>query len=260
MRLLQVEVMKQQGKFTINADFTVEHTGITALFGPSGAGKTSIVNMLAGLARPDKGRISLNGRCLFDSARGVDLPPEKRRVGYVFQDSRLFPHLSVCGNLCYGMRGLKKPGQYVQLDQVVDLLGIEKILNRRPARLSGGEKQRVAIGRALLCSPMLLLMDEPLASLDGDRKAEVMPFISRLAKDFAIPILYVSHIVEEIACLADYLVLLENGHVAAAERLEKTNRNGQFRRLLRVKTGGAIQGGQTQGPCDTGHDGATFID
>ena len=227
--MLEVRVKRRQGKFTVNADFSVEDTGITALFGPSGAGKTSIVNMLAGLARPDQGRISMNRRCLFDADKGINVPPEKRRVGYVFQEARLFPHLSVSANLSYGMRLLKQSECYVRFDQVVELLGIEKILSRRPAKLSGGEKQRVAIGRALLCSPVLLLMDEPLASLDGERKAEVMPFISRLASDFSIPILYVSHIMDEIASLADYLVLLKDGLVVASDRLKEINTSEELR-------------------------------
>ena len=220
MEMLEVHVRRKQGNFTVDADFSAAKKGITALFGPSGAGKTSIVNMVAGLCRPDKGRISINSQCLFDESRGIDMPPEKRRIGYVFQDARLFPHLSVRANLIYGMRLLKKTQQYVHFDQVVELLGIESILDRRPARLSGGEKQRVAIGRALLCSPVLLLMDEPLASLDGRRKSEVLPFIRRLSVDFSTPILYVSHLIDEIALLADYLVLLKNGSVAASGRFK----------------------------------------
>jgi molybdate transport system ATP-binding protein len=224
--MLEVRIRRKQGNFTIDAAFSVEASGVTALFGPSGAGKTSIVNMVAGLDRPDAGRIVMNGRCLFDSTRGIDVPPEKRRVGYVFQDGRLFPHLSVRSNLTYGMRLLPKSERYVHFDPVVQLLGIAPLLDRRPAKLSGGEKQRVAIGRALLCSPALLLMDEPLASIDGDRKSEVLPFISRLCRDFSTPIVYVSHVMEEIERLAHHLVLLENGRVAAAGRFDElTNRS-----------------------------------
>ncbi len=219
--MLEVQLRRQQGAFTVDAAFSVGDRGVTALFGPSGAGKTSIVNMVAGLIRPDAGRIALNGHCLFDSAGGVDLPPEKRRVGYVFQDGRLFPHLSVRSNLAYGLRIQPKAERYVEFDQVVDLLGLAPLLERRPAKLSGGEKQRVAIGRALLCSPALLLMDEPLASLDGARKAEVMPFISRLCREFSTPILYVSHLLDEISCLADHLVLIKDGRVSAWGRFEE---------------------------------------
>ncbi len=163
----------------------------------------------------------MNGQCLFDSARGINVPPEKRRVGYVFQDARLFPHLSVRTNLTYGMRLVPQSERYVHFDQVVRLLGIAPLLDRRPAKLSGGEKQRVAIGRALLCSPSLLLMDEPLASIDGGRKSELLPFISRIGRDFSTPIMYVSHLLEEIERLAHHLVLLENGRIVASGRLDE---------------------------------------
>ena len=237
-KVLEVRVKRRQGKFTVNAGFSVEDCGITALSGPSGAGKTSIVNMLAGLARPDQGRITLNGRCLFDAEKGIDVPPQKRRVGYVFQEARLFPHLSVRANLCYGMRLLQPAERYVEFEQVVELLGIDNILSRRPAKLSGGEKQRVAIGRALLCSPVLLLMDEPLASLDGQRKAELMPFISRLAEKFALPILYVSHMLNEIACLADYLVMVTDGEAMEAHRLCGINNAEDLKCFMQTKCDG----------------------
>lgn len=219
--MLEVQVRRKQGDFTIDAAFSIEESGVTALFGPSGGGKTSIVNMVAGLSRPDAGRIVLNGRCLFDSARDINVPPEKRRVGYIFQDARLFPHLSVRTNLTYGMRLIPKSERYVHFDQVVRLLGIAPLLNRRPAKLSGGEKQRVAIGRALLCSPALLLMDEPLASLDGARKSELLPFISQLCRNFSTPIMYVSHVLEEIQRLAHHLVLIENGRVVTSGQFDE---------------------------------------
>jgi molybdate transport system ATP-binding protein len=224
--MLEVKVRRRQGNFMINAAFVIEKSGVTALFGPSGAGKTSIVNMVAGLSRPDAGRIVLNGRCLFDSAGDINVPPEKRKVGYVFQDARLFPHLSVRSNLTYGMRLISKSERYVHFDQVVQLLGIAPLLNRRPAKLSGGEKQRVAIGRALLCSPALLLMDEPLASLDGARKSELLPFIGQMCRTFSTPIMYVSHVLEEIERLAHHLVLIENGRVVTSGRFDelKTHR------------------------------------
>jgi molybdate transport system ATP-binding protein len=219
--MLRVDIKKQQGDFNINVGFSAGQAGVTALFGSSGAGKTSIVNMVAGLSRPDDGRIVMNGQSWFDSKKKINIPPEKRRIGYVFQDARLFPHLSVQSNLTYGMGWQKgKLNPYIRFDRVVELLGIEPLLNRRPAKLSGGEKQRVAIGRALLCSPVLLLMDEPLASLDQDRKTEVLPFIRKLCKNFSIPILYVSHHMDEITTLADHLVLLDKGRAAAAGPLE----------------------------------------
>ena len=213
---MDININRRQGEFRVDVSFRGADSGVTALFGPSGAGKTSVVNMVAGLARPDAGRIAVNGLCLFDSARGIDLPPERRRIGYVFQDGRLLPHLSVERNLTYGMRLTPADRRFVDLDAVVDLLGIGHLLGRRPARLSGGEKQRVAIGRALLTSPAMLLMDEPLASLDAQRKAEVLPFITRLSREFAIPILYVSHSLDEILNLADHLVILDAGAVAAS--------------------------------------------
>jgi molybdate transport system ATP-binding protein len=216
---LEIGIRHKQGSFSLSVFFRGAESGVTALYGPSGAGKTSVVNMVAGLMRPDAGRIAINGQCLFDSAQGIDLPPEKRRIGYVFQDGRLLPHLSVRSNLVYGMRRTRVGRRFVQFDAVVELLGISHLLQRRPAKLSGGEKQRVAIGRALLTSPELLLMDEPLASLDAVRKDEVLPFIMRLGKEFAIPILYVSHALEEIVDLATHLVMLENGRVLAAGEL-----------------------------------------
>ena len=216
---MEVGIEHRQGNFSISVFFRGAESGVTALYGPSGAGKTSVVNMVAGLQRPDAGRITINGRCLFDSDRHIDLPPERRHIGYVFQDGRLLPHLSVRANLVYGMRCTPADRRFVQLDQVVDLLGIGHLLLRRPAKLSGGEKQRVAIGRALLTSPALLLMDEPLASLDAARKSEVLPFIMRLGREFAIPILYVSHAMDEIRNLATHMVMMDSGRVLAAGEL-----------------------------------------
>jgi molybdate transport system ATP-binding protein len=211
--MLDMQVRRQQGAFTVEATIKQTEMGITALFGSSGAGKTSIVNMLAGLRRPDTGHIVINSRCLFDSAKGIDLPVHRRRIGYVFQDGRLLPHLSVRANLNFGLRLTPAERRYISFDAVVDLLGIGHLLDRRPAKLSGGEKQRVAIGRALLTSPELLLMDEPLASLDSARKSEVLPFIRRLSREFRVPIIYVSHALEEILNIADHLVVMEGGRV-----------------------------------------------
>lgn len=213
--MLDVNIQREQGTFSVNASFITDGTGITALFGRSGAGKTSVIHMIAGLVRPDSGRIIVNGKTYFDSGKCMDIPPHKRRFGYVFQDGRLFPHLSVKSNLTYGMKLVPPSESYVEFDQVVELLGIGHLLDRRPAKLSGGEKQRIAIGRALLTSPHLLLMDEPLASLDDERKSEVLPFIARLPKAFAVPILYVSHSVDEILNLADRVVIMDSGSVAA---------------------------------------------
>ncbi len=229
--MLDVRVKKKQGAFFLDAAFLTQEVGVTALFGHSGAGKTSIINMVAGLAKPDQGRIVVNGKCLFDSTKGIHLAPEKRRIGYVFQDGRLFPHLSVRSNLSYGMRLTPSAERYLQFDQVVSLLGIEPLLGRRPAKLSGGEKQRVAIGRALLTSPALLLMDEPLAALDEVRKAEVLPFIARLSAELSVPILYVSHALDEILNLADSMVLMEAGRVVAAGTIEELMSRSDLQRL-----------------------------
>lgn len=216
---MEINITRRQGDFLISATFKGEQSGVTALHGPSGAGKTSVINMVAGLMRPDTGRITVNGLCLFDSDRCIDLPPERRRIGYVFQDGRLLPHLSVRANLTYGLRLTPAERRFVTFDAVVELLDIGSLLHRRPAKLSGGEKQRVAIGRALLTSPAILLMDEPLASLDASRKAEVLPFIQRLSREYALPILYVSHIMDEILNLADHLVIMDRGQVVASGKV-----------------------------------------
>lgn len=181
--------------------------GITALFGRSGSGKTTVVNAVAGLLRPDAGRIVADGVTLFDSK--TNLPPHRRRLGYVFQEARLFPHLTVQANLNYGAYFAARSGSF---DEIVGLLGLAPLLTRRPGTLSGGEKQRVAIGRALLSNPRLLLMDEPLAALDEPRKAEILPYIERL-RDRAIPVLYVSHSVSEISRIADTVVVLDQGRI-----------------------------------------------
>ena len=189
--------------------------GITALFGPSGSGKTLTLNLIAGLMRPDSGTIKLDGRVLVDTKRGVFVAPHRRRIGVVFQDSHLFPHLSVRRNLRFG-RWFAPPGERpIDFNSVVEILAIGKLLSRHPARLSGGERQRVAIGRALLCCPRLLLFDEPLAALDMERKLEILPLIERLRDEFAVPIVYVSHAIEEVARLANFIVVLDAGRVKA---------------------------------------------
>ncbi len=218
--MLEIKVKKRLGRFTVDVSVSTAGVEVTALFGSSGAGKTSVINMVAGLFPPDEGLIVVNDRKLFDSEHSIDLPPEKRRCGYIFQDGRLFPHLTVKANLIYGMKLVPRAERYVSYDQVVELLGIGHLLTRRPAKLSGGEKQRVAIGRALLTSPSVLLMDEPLASLDSARKGEVLPFIARLPREFSIPILYVTHSLDEILNLADTVVLLESGKVVATGNVE----------------------------------------
>lgn len=212
---IDIDVERRLGDLCIRARFHSE-TGVTALFGHSGAGKTSVVNMIAGLLKPDRGRIVVNGRVLFDSDGRINVLARKRRVGYIFQESRLFPHLKVRRNLLYGQRFAPPAERWAHFDQVVEMLGIGHLLERRPALLSGGERQRVAIGRALMASPELLLMDEPLASLDGARKQEILPFIERLRDQLDIPIVYVSHQFDEIKRLADTLVVMDRGELLAA--------------------------------------------
>ncbi|MBD9371086.1 molybdenum ABC transporter ATP-binding protein [Rhizobium sp. ARZ01] len=211
---LSVNVHHRLGAFQLDAAFTSEG-GVTALFGRSGSGKTSLIRAIAGLVRPDEGRIALNGDVLVDTKRKIFVPTHKRRFGYIFQEARLFPHLTVRGNLTYGRWFAPRGTETESFERIVDLLGIAALLGRRPANLSGGEKQRVAIGRALLSAPRMLLMDEPLAALDEERKAEIMPYLERLRDETKVPIVYVSHAVHEVARLADRVVLLNDGRVEA---------------------------------------------
>jgi molybdate transport system ATP-binding protein len=213
--MIEVSVTHRLGSFTLDADFATDSRFI-ALFGPSGSGKTSLINVIAGLTRPERGRVVIDGAALVDTARGVFLPAHKRRLGMVFQEGRLFPHLSVKQNLLYGAWFAGERDGGANLARVAGLLGVEHLLGRHPNRLSGGEKQRVAIGRALLAAPKLLLMDEPLSSLDDARKQEIMPYLERLRDEARIPIVYVSHSVAEVARLSDTLVVLQGGKVRAA--------------------------------------------
>ena len=218
--MIEVDVQKRLGAFELVAQFTAPSSGITALFGRSGTGKTTLVNALAGLIRPDRGRIAIDEEILFSAAENIDRRPERRRLGYVFQEGRLFPHYTVRGNLCYGMPRGTPRDPALSFEAVVELLRLEPLLKRRPHDLSGGEKQRVAIGRALLADPRLLLMDEPLASLDLAHRAEILPFIEQLRDRLRIPIVYVSHAMEEVVRLADTLVLMSEGRVAAVGAVE----------------------------------------
>ena len=237
---LEVSVKRGFETFEIDAEFVTEISGVTALFGRSGSGKTSLVNMLAGLETPDEGRLVLSGKVLFDSAKQINLTPERRGLGYVFQESRLFPHMNVERNLVYGMTKDKR-GQLATFEQVIRLLDIGHLLARRPNSLSGGERQRVALGRALLASPRLLLMDEPLASLDARRKSEILPFIERLRDELSLPIVYVSHAIEEIVRLADSLILLSDGKVIASGAIEDvTSRLDLFPFTGRYEAGAVV--------------------
>jgi molybdate transport system ATP-binding protein len=213
--MLDVAVRRRLGGFTLDAAFQGPERGVTALFGPSGSGKSSLLAAIAGLLRPDVGHVRLGDVTFFDAAAGIDTPMHRRRIGWVFQDSRLFPHMTVRHNLMYGFRRAPVAERSIGLDQVVDLLAIGALLARRPHTLSGGERQRVALGRALLAQPRLLLMDEPLASLDAGRKAEILPYVERLRDDMRLPIVWVSHSLEEVARLADTIVVLDHGRIAA---------------------------------------------
>ena len=237
---LVIKLRHKLPNLTIDADFTCEG-GLTALYGASGSGKTTVVNLIAGLLRPASGCIRIGDDVLFDSEHNINLPPHKRRIGYVFQDARLFPHLSVQQNLKYGRWFAKAEPSASEWAQMIDMLGLAPLLRGRPATLSGGEKQRVAIGRALLASPRLLLMDEPLASLDEARKLEIMPYIERLRDEAGLPIIHVSHSVPEVARLATQVVVMEQGRTLASGPA------GDILRQLDLLTG------------DEGHDAGSVI-
>ncbi|MCK5445391.1 MAG: ATP-binding cassette domain-containing protein, partial [Rhodospirillaceae bacterium] len=198
--VLEIDVQKQIGGLNVDVNITAKR-GVTSLFGRSGAGKSSIINMVAGLSTPDAGQIKVLGETLFSSKLNINIPTHKRRIGYVFQDARLFPHMTVRKNLEYGTPRNVETNSDHNFSDICELLGLNDLLARRPYNLSGGERQRVAIGRALLSYPKLLLMDEPLASLDLQRKSEIMPFIERLSDQFGIAVIYVSHSVEEVVRL-----------------------------------------------------------
>ncbi|MGR5176309.1 molybdenum ABC transporter ATP-binding protein ModC [Vibrio mediterranei] len=217
MTEIRIDVTKQFSDKAFQLKAELPAKGITAIFGRSGAGKTTMINLISGLVQPDAGVIEVADRLLFDSENGINVAVENRQVGYVFQDSRLFPHMTVKRNLCYGVTDFCQQ----HFSEIVTLLAIEALLNRYPSSLSGGEKQRVAIGRALLSKPQILLMDEPLASLDISRKRELMPFLEKLSNSVDIPILYVTHSLNEILRLAQYMVVIENGEVELCDTIER---------------------------------------
>jgi len=217
--VIDVDIEYTRGDFQLRTKFVSEDR-VIALFGRSGSGKTSIVQCLAGLLKPSAGYIRIAGETLFDSSARINVRPEKRRIGYVFQDARLFPHLKVRGNLTYGMNLLPVNERRHEPQEIAEMLGIDDLMNRLPSTLSGGERQRVAIGRALLASPKLLLMDEPLSALDNDRKSEIMPFIENLRDQLGVPIVYVSHAIEEVVRLADTMVVLADGKTLATGDVE----------------------------------------
>ena len=237
--MLDVRLTHQFGDFSLDVGFTAP-VGVTALFGRSGSGKTTLVNALAGLIRPDAGRISIDGAVMFDSEQRICVPPHKRRIGYVFQDARLFPHLTVRQNLAYGRRFAPRGATGPSVDRIVELLEIGALLQRRPGDLSGGEKQRVALGRAILSKPRVLLMDEPLAALDAARKTEILSYLERLRDETALPILYVSHSVAEIARLATTIVLIEKGRIQGAGPAEQVLSDPAFAPALGLREAGAL--------------------
>jgi len=233
------------GSFTLDAAFTADQ-GVTALFGRSGSGKTSVMRIIAGLTKPDEGRIELDGAVLADRQKRIFTPAHKRRFGYVFQEARLFPHLSVEQNLHYGRWFSCASAGAAASARVIEMLGIGTLLQRRPEKLSGGEKQRVAIGRALLSSPRLLLMDEPLAALDEARKAEIIPYLERLRDETTIPILYVSHSVSEVSRLADQVVVMKDGRIDAAGPASDILSQPAFSTYLERREAGSILSGTVE--------------
>lgn len=239
MNGLTADIRVRHRGFSLEARFDVTTPGVVALFGPSGAGKSTLVNAIAGLV-PAEGTLRLGQDVWLDSAAGISLPTEKRRIGYVFQDARLFPHLDVAGNLAYGAKRASPEGRYAKHDDIVDLLGLSALLRRRVHTLSGGERQRVALGRALLAQPKLLLLDEPLASIDVGRREEVLPYLETLRDQYAIPMLYVSHQYNEVLRLATQVVLLDGGRVVGAGTPSELAMNPSLAALIGAEAMGAV--------------------
>jgi len=210
---VEVALKHRYRDFALDVRFHIERPGITALFGPSGAGQTTVVNAIAGVVKPDAGHIVVNRRTMLDTQTGIDVPPRNRRVGYVFQDARLFPNMTVRNNLRFGWRRAEQQAPESEVERVIGMLGLEGLLSRKPSTLSGGEKSRVALGRALLASPEILLLDEPLAALDAARKAEILPYLERLRDEAQLPMLYVSHSLDEVSRLANDIIVLRAGRI-----------------------------------------------
>jgi molybdate transport system ATP-binding protein len=244
--MLRVIAKKRRGAFLLDAKFELPTPGVVALFGRSGCGKSTLVNVIAGLASADSGYVALDDGVLLDTDRGINVPPERRRIGYVFQDARLFPHIKVEANLRYALkRAAVAP--FVGVDRVVALLDLESLMGRRTHALSGGERQRVAIGRALLSQPSLLLLDEPLASLDASRREEVLPYLETLRDQLAIPMVYVSHNFDEVLRLATHLVLMEAGKTVAQGNLSDLSLHPRLRAIIGTDAVGAIVDGTVLG-------------
>ena len=238
--MLSVSATRRLGSFTLAAAFTAPTPGVTALFGRSGSGKTTLVNIIAGLLAPEEGEVQLGDTVLTDTRRQLAVPAQRRHIGYVFQDARLFPHLTVAGNLRYGLRRAARRPQFIGFEEVVALLGLGALLERRPHRLSGGERQRVALGRALLSQPRLLLLDEPLAALDAARREEVLPYLVALRDRLSVPMVYVSHQFEEVLQLATWIVLLESGNVLAHGPVDEISLRPELRRIVGPELVGSV--------------------
>jgi molybdate transport system ATP-binding protein len=244
--MLKVAVKKRRGTFALEAQFELPTPGVVALFGRSGCGKSTLVNVIAGLLKADSGRVVLDDSVLLDTEQRIDVPPERRRIGYVFQDAKLFPHLSVAANLRYA-QDRARVSAYVGMDLVADLLDLGALMHRRTHQLSGGERQRVAIGRALLSQPSLLLLDEPLASLDASRREELLPYLETLRDQLAIPMVYVSHDFDDVLRLATHLVLMESGRTTAQGNLSDMSLNPGVRAIIGADAVGAIVDGTVLG-------------
>jgi molybdate transport system ATP-binding protein len=244
--MLQVAAKKHRGAFALEAQFELPTPGVVALFGRSGCGKSTLVNVIAGLLKADSGRVVLDDAVLLDTERHIDVPPERRRIGYVFQDAKLFPHLSVAANLRYAQQRARVAA-FVGMDLVADLLDLGALMHRRTHQLSGGERQRVAIGRALLSQPSLLLLDEPLASLDTSRREELLPYLETLRDQLSIPMVYVSHNFDEVLRLATHLVLMESGRTTAQGNLSDMSLNPGVRAIIGADAVGAIVDGTVLG-------------
>jgi molybdate transport system ATP-binding protein len=238
--VLSVALNKRRNGFALQVAFDAPTPGVVALFGRSGCGKSTIVDLIAGLLEPDEGHVRLDSVALMDTRERSAVPAERRRIGYVFQDSRLFPHFSVAGNLRYGLKRARAVEQRIGFDEVVSLLGLASLLARRPRQLSGGERQRVALGRALLSQPRLLLLDEPLASLDAARREEVLPYFEALRDRLSIPMIYVSHQFDEVLRLATHVVLLDSGKVVAQGSPGEVSLRPELRAIVGPEAVGAV--------------------
>jgi molybdate transport system ATP-binding protein len=245
--VLKVRVAKQRDGFALDAQFDARTPGVVALFGRSGCGKTTAINIISGLLAADCAYVELDGHVLTDTAAGISVPPEQRRIGYVFQDDRLFPHMSVLRNLQYGLKRTRAPRLSITFDQIIALLGLEHLLQRQPYQLSGGERQRASLGRALLSQPALLLLDEPLAALDAARREEVLPYLERLRDNLSIPMVYVSHQFDEVLQLATQVVLMDAGHVVAQGPLSEVSLVPELRAIVGPDSVGAVVDGIVTG-------------